>query len=344
LFKVLFLIPVVLAMDEQDDVLAAPMADTELTEEMNRESVVAADKMQDRNTRDANPGVPPIIQHRPVEIPHPVHTKPVHPPPHPAEPVHDAPHTNPEYTPKKPPRVPSKAKCTIEEVEVKAKICTPTYRKDCSKVKLVTKELVNRDQCFKIARTVCNEEVEEKDNELCVYEYNMEDLEGEAKTVQVDYKNRCETTQQEYCPPQQGYGHGYCKHLNTKVCYNEPSLSSETKRVTLGRPVASKSCQNNRVSVPKVVCEDVEVEKCIPLPYTEDVEVTLDKCRAELGEQECEETVLTLPKQVCEEIKEHYQPPPAAPVHHAPGPSYHAPGPAYHAPTAYQPPHPAYAG
>jgi len=321
LFKALLLFPLaVLAMDEPDDMLGAPQLDKDMQGDAVKEM-----PLQDRNTRDANPGLPPIILHES----HPSSSPSYHPD-HPESEQHK----NPDYTPKKH-QLPTKAKCRVEEVEVKTKICTPTYQKKCRKVTLPTKELVNRDKCFKIIRTVCKEKVETLDNELCVYEYNMDELDALARSVKVEYKKRCESTRQEYCPPQQGYGHGYCKHQNTKVCYNEPRVSSKNERVKMGRPVPKKACQNNRVRVPKVECEDVEVEKCISLPYTENVEVSLDKCRAELGKHECEETVLTLPKQVCEEIKESNK---SSPVHGEPTAAYHQ-QPAYHQPTR-----PAYAG
>merc|ERR1719312_802554 len=225
----------------------------------------------------------------PVPVPaagHPVHVPVGHPLPAPAavHPAPGAPHPNAQYSPPKPEPVLTQAKCRIEEVQLTAKVCTPTVEKACQALKLKTKSLTTKDECLKIVRTVCTEEEEEVDNEVCFYEYNMEEMDAEAKTVEASYDVRCESTSQEYCPRQQGYGHGYCKHHSTKVCYNEPSLSSTRKPVKVGYP--------------------------------------------EIGREECEETVLTLPKQICEEIKESYQPAPA----------YHAPAP------AYQPVHPAYAG
>merc|ERR1719312_550941 len=269
----------------------------------------------------------------PVPVPaagHPVHVPVGHPLPAPAavHPAPGAPHPNAQYSPPKPEPVLTQAKCRIEEVQLTAKVCTPTVEKACQALKLKTKSLTTKDECLKIVRTVCTEEEEEVDNEVCFYEYNMEEMDAEAKTVEASYDVRCESTSQEYCPRQQGYGHGYCKHHSTKVCYNEPSLSSTRKPVKVGYPVANKVCENKPVTIPKVNCEDVTEERCIPLPFTQEETLDLEKCRAEIGREECEETVLTLPKQICEEIKESYQPAPA----------YHAPAP------AYQPVHPAYAG
>merc|ERR1712200_221748 len=110
-------------------------------------------------------------------------------------------------------------------------------------------------------------------------------------------------------------------------------------------------CENNPVKLPKVTCRDVEEETCITLPYTKQEEVELEKCTAVLGPEKCEDAEIIVPKQICEELKEYYAPPPAhpayhapAPVHHAPVPAYHAPAPAYHAPAppVYHTPAPAY--
>jgi len=271
-------------------------------------------------------------------VPHPEGAAPIPvPAPHPA-----VPKVIPEYTPGKPAPVPTKAKCRIEEVEVEAEICTPTIKKDCSRTKLKTKVLVNKEECFNIVKTVCTEEEEEVDSEVCYYEYNMEDMEAEAKTAEVDYEIRCEDTSQNQCPRQQGYGqgHGYCKNIKTKVCYNEPKVSESRQSVTLGYPVPNKVCEDKQVLVPRVVCEEEEVEQCMELPYTEDEKTTLETCSAQIGKPECKITILTLPKQICEEI---YEAPHPAPGYHAPAPAYNAPAPAYNAPApAYNAPAPAY--
>merc|ERR1712200_265306 len=101
----------------------------------------------------------------------------------------------------------------------------------------------------------------------------------------------------------QGYGQtqGYCKHANTKVCHNKPSLDSVKKRVNVAYPVPKEVCVNEPVTIPHVECE------------------------AELDEPKCKETVLTLPTQICEEVLEY-----EAPAYGTPAPAYG--NPAYAAP------------
>jgi len=267
-----------------------------------------------------------------------------------SEPHHD----NPVYSPKKI-LEPTKAKCRIEEVKVTAEICTPTVSKDCKTMRLKTKNLKNKRECLKIIKTVCTEREEEEDNEVCYFEYNTEQESTDASTVEVEYQIRCESTSQEYCPPKQGYGQGYghatCKHQNTKVCYNEPSLEQVKQSVTVEYPVANEVCVNNQVTIPRVECEEVETETCIDLPYTQEETVELEKCGAELDKPKCKETILTLPTQICEEILEYEAPAPAyhspAPAYNAPASSYSAPAPSYNAPVqSYAPSYsaPSYSG
>jgi len=260
-----------------------------------------------------------------------------------AEPVHP----NPKYKPEKV-LEPTKAKCRIEEVKVTAEICTPTVSKDCKTLRLKTKNLRNKSECLKIVKTVCNQVEEREDQEVCYYEYNMEEEDTDARTVEVDYDVKCESTTQEYCPPKQGYGQGYgqsqgyCKHANTKVCHNKPSLDSVKKRVNVAYPVPKEVCVNEPVTIPRVECEEVETETCIDLPYVQDETVELEKCGAELDKPKCKETVLTLPTQICEEVLEY-----EAPAYGTPAPAYGTPAPAYAAPVqSYNPSYsaPSYSG
>jgi len=317
----LSLLPGLLAMS-QENLMSADLLLTATSDLLNAESLVE----DPREARSPSPLVPPVITKADPGVPAV---------PHPS-------HPNPEYIPPQPKPVAIEEKCRIEEVQLKAKLCTPSVSKECKTTKLKTKGLVDKEKCFKIVKTLCVEEEVEEDNEVCYYEYNMEDQDTEAKTAEVEYELRCESTSQNYCPNQSGYGNSYCKNVKTKVCYNEPKVSDVRKPVTIGYPVANKICENNPVKVPKVECEDIETEECILLPYVEEDTVEVETCRAEVGKPECVEHVLTLPQQICENI--HYSPLPApAPGYHAPAPAYHAPAPAYHAPApAHHAPAPAY--
>ena len=83
-------------------------------------------------------------------------------------------------------------------------MCTPTIEKDCEKVMVKSRSLETRESCVDVVRTVCEEEEEMVDNEVCYYVYNKESSETEASSVEVDYEVKCETETQNTCPPQSG--------------------------------------------------------------------------------------------------------------------------------------------
>ena len=151
-------------------------------------------------------------------------------------------------------------KCHVEEVELQAEVCLPTIEKDCSKVKVKSRNLETKESCVTVVRTVCEEEEEMVDNEVCYYVYNKETQDTEAGTVSVDYEKKCEEETQQSCQPQQGYGYNsYCKDHKMEVCYNVPKTSPSKTSVSVSFPVAEKKCENKQVKIPKVTCKEVEV-------------------------------------------------------------------------------------
>jgi len=255
----------------------------------------------------------------------------------------------------KPAPVLTDQKCHIEHVELTAEVCTPTIARDCRQVKVKTLAIESRQDCVQIARTVCNEVTEEVDNTVCYTEYETETRPAEATTVEVQYEVKCENQPTQVCP-QQGYGYsagGYCKGENTKVCYNVPKTSPAKTTVSVELPVPREKCDDRKVSLPRVKCEEVTEEKCYSLPYTTEETEELEQCTTELGPPKCEHTPVKLPKQVCVGPAPYKAPAPYhAPVHvtptyHAPTqavfvspapPAYHAPAPpAYHAPVHVTP-------
>jgi len=220
-------------------------------------------------------------------------------------------------------------KCHVEEVELYAEVCTPTIERDCQKIKVKTQAIHAKEDCVKVVRTVCTESEELVDNEVCYYVYNKEKQESEATTVKVEYETKCEEETQKVCPQKQ-YGHqGYCKTVKNQVCYNVPVVSPDKTSVTVGYPVPEKKCENKQVKLPKVICDEVEEEKCFQLPFTSEETDTLEKCTTELGHPKCEQTPIKLPRQVCVEKKAYHAP---ALAYHVPAPAYNVPAPAFHAP------------
>ena len=143
------------------------------------------------------------------------------------------------------------------------KVCLPTIEKDCKKVTVKSRSLETRESCVKVVRTVCEEEEEVVDNEVCYYVYNKESQDTEAGTVSVDYEKKCEEETQKQCQPQTGYGYnsgGHCKNKKMEVCYNVPKVSPAKTSVSVSFPVPEKKCENKQVKIPKISCKEVEVK------------------------------------------------------------------------------------
>merc|ERR1719422_2872822 len=108
-----------------------------------------------------------------------------------------------------------------------------------------------------------------------------------------------------------------------------------TSAVVVAYPEPVKGCVNKPISLPRITCEDISVEKCITVPEVEEGIETVDKCITQLAAPACQQVELTLPKQVCKEInygyaeETHdvepvtYAPPPPPPTY-APAPAYAA--------------------
>ena len=68
----------------------------------------------------------------------------------------------------------------------------------------------------------------------------------------------------------------------------------------------------------------MQEKKCFQLPYTVEEEEELEKCTTRLGPPKCEQTPVTLPKQICVDIQHVPAPPPPAPLHQLVHPIQHA--------------------
>ena len=238
-------------------------------------------------------------------------------------------------------------------MELYAEVCSPTIERQCEKVEVKSHTLETREDCVDVVRTVCTEEEEEVDNELCYYVYNKETHETEATTLTVDYEVKCEEETTRACPPTSNYGGyagagGYCKEEKTEVCYNLPTVSPAKTPVTVGYPVAEKKCENKPVKIPTVSCteetvsprilSDIKIslkyfqeKKCFQLPYTKEEKEEFERCTTVLGPPKCEQTAVVLPKQICVEIEDL----PAAPVPLPPVPHHFAVQPVQHASLPY---------
>ena len=111
-------------------------------------------------------------------------------------------------------------------------------------------------------------------------------------------------------PGYDGYGHGgyggynqqYCKEVAQETQYNVPSVPVVEPEVTVTYPSPVKECVDKPISLPIVRCEDITEQKCIPVPAIEESSVSFNKCTYDLGEPDCQQVELTLPKQQCVEL------------------------------------------
>jgi len=216
-------------------------------------------------------------------------------------------------------------------------VCTPALETACNPVELARKNVISKEQCYTVTRTVCTESIQEIDNEICTYSYQPKTETTSAKTVEVSFNKECKTQMVTVCQPQptgygyghQGYGHNYCKEVAQETCYNVPVVTVVEPAVDVTYPEPIKTCVNKPISLPRISCEDIAEEKCITVPEVEDVTETAEKCVTGLAAPACQAVELTLPKQVCVEINYGY----AADTAKHEEPTYeepaYAPAPAY---------------
>ena len=192
--------------------------------------------------------------------------------------------------------------CTVTTLTLTGETCTPTFTQVCEDVSLVTKVVVDKEQCYPVTRTVCTQQTEVVPNEICVYEYSPLSIETEAVTATVSYTTPCLTQIVTVCDPGYGYSEVNCKDVEQETCYNAPELEEDIQPRTVVVPEPQEVCQDKPIDLVTVECEDITTEKCITVPDIVEEETTLEVCRTELGEPDCNEVSLDLPKESCIEI------------------------------------------
>lgn len=192
--------------------------------------------------------------------------------------------------------------CTLETVTETVETCVPAFRNVCEQETVIVKKIIDVEQCYPVTKTVCTEGLEVVDNQICVYKYGPKSEETETKSVSVDYTTPCVTQIVTVCDPGYGYGDVQCKDVDQETCYNAPELSEKFDPTTVTYPEPEKVCEDKPIDLTKVTCEDITTEKCILVPQVEDVEETVEVCKVELGEPNCNEEVLELPREHCIEI------------------------------------------
>ena len=133
-----------------------------------------------------------------------------------------------------------KHNCSVLDVVEAAEVCTPAFVTVCEPVVLSRKNVVDKQQCYTVTRTVCTESVEEIDNEVCTYSYQPKTEATTAKTVEVSFKKECTHQMVTVCQPAPAYGpsygggygapaanygHNYCKEVAQETCFNTPVVT-----------------------------------------------------------------------------------------------------------------------
>jgi len=222
--------------------------------------------------------------------------------------------------------------CSIQEEKASATVCVPSLgAPECSPVSLKGVEVVEKEKCLSITRTVCTEGEEEVTVDVCTITYSPSPVQAEATLVEVTFKKECSKQMVTVCQPQSGYhSHGYgdynkgsyqhCKEIAQETCYNKPATQPTQEQVTLMVPTPSQDCGPQQITIPTVQCEDITEERCVQLPSVSSTQVEAEQCTVPLGQPQCNQMDLTLPLQVCRELlygdahkPEPYKPaPPAA--------------------------------
>merc|ERR1712018_878398 len=220
-----------------------------------------------------------------------------------------------------------KHNCTVRDVTEVAEVCTPALETVCNDVELAIKVIVDEEFTYTVTRTVCTEEIQEIDNEVCSYAYQKKEEATTAKTVEVTFEKQTDVQMVTVCQPGHhgyggyghgGYGHNYCKEVAQETAYNVPVVTPVDVAVEVSYPEPIKTCVNKPISLPVVSCADLTEERTILVPKVEDATETVAKCVTQLAAPACQQIELTLPKQVCVELVYGYAHDPA------PAPAYAA--------------------
>jgi len=220
--------------------------------------------------------------------------------------------------------------CSVIDVVEVAETCTPTIATECNNVALPVKLIEDIDFTYIVTRTVCTESIQEIPQEVCVYKYNQKTEDTTAKTVEVTFEKVTDVQMVTVCQPGPagyghggygGYGHNYCKEVAQETAYNVPVVTPVDIDVTVAYPEPEKVCVDKPISLPVVSCNDISEERTIKVPTVVDSEVIVAMCIAKIGEPDCQNVELTLPKQRCIELAYGH----AHEVAHAPEPYAPAP-------------------
>jgi len=195
--------------------------------------------------------------------------------------------------------------CVVDNLQKYGDVCIPTLHTDCEKETTRNGIQIETDEeCYKVVRTICKEDSEVVNNEVCATYYEQRRVDAEIKTVTAKFEKVCKD--EAICvapPPAAAYGYqgpAECAKEYRHVCYKEPILIPLTKKVSIMLPYPLEKCVTYPILLPRISCTQVEDKKCMAVPRVrKGLLLTVNKCSVNFGDPECSETVLTLPRQGC---------------------------------------------
>jgi len=181
-------------------------------------------------------------------------------------------------------------------------VCLPTLESSCEQeVGGKALELFVTESCHEVSRTYCTERTQTQDMEVCAYSYRLKETQAETKLVEAHWERVCHQDSVCIDTPSPSYGYKpVCIEQIRETCILEPSLVDVVRPVSVQLPQPVEVCISKQVIIPDIECETVRDKQCMPVATTEEVaEFQINKCSVSPGETVCQDTVVSLPSQVC---------------------------------------------
>lgn len=210
---------------------------------------------------------------------------------------------------------PAPAYCRDTNTSIYAEVCVPGFTNENKPVELNVKNVVEGEFCYTQTQSVCEETTKNVEREICTYSYGQRVEKLDATTTQVTYEDKSETMKVTTCSPSHykqpynPYGphahkesgeHQYCREEYQTQAYRVPKVDEPLSVQVDGNvPEPKQECTKLTLEVTEVVCNDVEVEKCIKVAELEEAKVSADQSEVVLGEPDCAQVTLSLPTEVC---------------------------------------------
>ena len=143
--------------------------------------------------------------------------------------------------------------CRLDSAQDYGTVCVKIPTTDCTTETMRNGVRIVTDQdCYKVVKTVCTEDTEVVNNEVCATYYEETKVQAEIKTVTASFQRVCRVEEVsqccvelfhlsfhqlllQVCPPVEAYGTAAgeaCRYRKTRqVCYKEPRLVPLVKKV-----------------------------------------------------------------------------------------------------------------